>query len=252
MDSEEVPVYREVEEFGDWLSTEGIDLPWNEVLDQSEFARDIAHEIEAAASSSIPGTLWRGRRFRPGEKPDGSEALGPPPPGKGSVGRFNEDGHPVLYCARARHVVPDEVPPDDEKPDLWVQAFEVDAGEMAVLKLDTELAEDYPLLHNLLFLAERQAKKEELYRLTHLIHELCRGAGIVAIEYPSVATGYRNDPEAINLVVFDEGIDVVTAAACGEPEPMQGQGRALTPCSGDIVCGRRCRKRLVDRYRTTV
>lgn len=221
LDTADSPAYQRVKGFANWLSTEAASLTWDELLDESDVASQVKTEVAQCRSESLRGTLWRARRFAPDESPKGVDDLGPPPQDKAQAYRFNEDSDPVLYCGRVRRILPEEVPANEGKPDLWVQRFDVDAPNVGVLDLDQDLRDECPLLHNLLFLAERQAKEDDVYRLTQFVRSLCKREDILAVEYPSVAGGYADDPDALNVAVFDEGIERVMASATGEPRPFE-------------------------------
>lgn len=211
--------HERVARFTEWLMADAAGLEWDEVLDTSEIAQALLKEMRSADRRRLSGILWRGRRFEASEEQPSTKRLGPPPPDKVEVGRFNAGHEVVLYCCRSWEALPDEVPPTPEKPVLWVQRFDITDSSIHLVRLDVELRDSCPLLHELLFVAERNAKQEENYRPTHFVRHLCAVGDVDAIEYPNVAGGFKEDDTALNVVVFGSAIERVTGQSVGVPRP---------------------------------
>lgn len=201
--------FHQVKSFLEWLSTDGAHLPWDQVL-RHPMAEKLVNDISEAIDTGLDAPLYRGQRLQEDASPPVERLLAPtekrlPDDVEPGPGRYNEGGEAVLYTCRKREIVPDEVPPGEGKPELYLVEFDVTLDNLIAIRLDETTEEEQPHLHHLLFLTEYPPKDKDLdvYRATHLVREICRRLGIEAVEYPSVKGGYRDDREALNLVVFE-------------------------------------------------
>ena len=193
---------------------------WKWMLLTNCIARTIYREVKQAASVSIRGLYFRGRRFPSGQEPIGAVDFGPPPDKRGE-GRYNEYGKGVLYLCRNVSTVVAECAHTDEKPCLFIQAFNIQLDAVRILRLDADLEKQFPYLQYTLLESEYAAEGTDFvrfpYRATHFIAEMCRRLDIGAVEYPSVRGGYKDNHEAVNLVVFEQYCDSVCDMMTGKP-----------------------------------
>lgn len=194
---------------------------WGWLLLTSCIARSIYREAKQAMTVGIHGRYFRGRRFPNGQEPKSASDFGPPPPEKRDKGRYNEYEGKVLYLCRNRSTVVAECPYTPEKPCLYIQTFDIQLETARVLKLDADLEERFPHLHYLLLESEYAAEGTTFvkfpYRATHFLAEICRRLGIDAVEYPSVRGGYKDNRDAVNLVVFEPCCDSICNMIMGRP-----------------------------------
>jgi len=194
---------------------------WKWMLLTNRSARTICREVKQAASGGIQGLYFRGRTFPSGQEPIGAVDFGPPSPDRRGEGRYNEHGKKVLYLCRNVSTVAAECPRTEEEPCLFIQAFNIQLDAVRVLQLDADLEEQFPYLQYTLLESEYAAEGTNFvrfpYRATHLIAEICRRLDIGAVEYPSVRGGYKDNREAVNLIVFEQYCDSVCDMMAGEP-----------------------------------
>lgn len=194
---------------------------WGWLLLTNSIAKSIYREAKQAMSVGIHGRYFRGRRFPKGQEPKSASDFGPPPPEKRGKGRYNEYGKKVLYMCRNLKTVVAECPYSSENPCLYIQAFDIQLETARILKLDTDLEQRFPYLNYLLLESEYAAEGTDFakfpYRATHFLAEVCRRLGINAVEYPSVRGRYKDNPDAVNLVLFEPYCDSVCNMTVGEP-----------------------------------
>jgi hypothetical protein len=192
---------------------------WRWLLLTNRVAKTIYREINQAVSMGIHGHYYRGRRFPIGQQPIGAADFGPPPPDKRDEERYNEKGKEVLYLCRNVSTVNAERPPTDELC-LFIQAFNIQLDTVRILRLDSDLEKRFPYLQYMLLESEYAAEGTTFvrfpYRATHFIAEICRCLDIGAVEYPSVRGGYKDNHEAVNLVVFEQYCDRVCSMMTGK------------------------------------
>lgn len=193
---------------------------WKWLLLTNCIARTIYREARQAVSIGIQGLYFRGRILPSGQEPIGAVDFGPPPDKQGE-GRYNEHGKEVLYLCRNVSTVAAECPCTDEKPCLFIQAFSIQLDTVRILRLDADLEEQSPYLQYTLLESEYAAEGTNSvrfpYRATHFIAEICRRLDIGAVEYPSVRGGYKDNHEAVNLVVFKQYCDSICDMMTGKP-----------------------------------
>jgi RES domain-containing protein len=194
-------------------------------------ARLIREQIEAAASTGITGTFYRGRLFAPELTQPRSADLGLPPADRQGVGRYNESGSRVLYLARSPTVALAELERSACKPLLFIQEFQLSLSSGKVLRLCDDLEVRFPHLHYLLldseYIPEENPYVPDPYRATHFIAAVCRSLGISGVEYPSIRGGYTHDRNAINLVLFDKAAEDACRMMVGEPALYEAETRYL-------------------------
>ena len=194
---------------------------WGCLLLTSGIARSVYRESKQAMSIGIRGRYFRGRRFPQGKEPQSASDFGPPPPEKQDKGRYNEFGGKVLYLCRNSRTLITECPYTPEKPCLYVQPFNIQLQTASILKLDADLEERFPHLHYLLLESEYAAEGTVFakfpYRATHFLAYMCRRLGVAVVEYPSVRGGYKDNRDAVNLVVFEPYCDSIASMSVGRP-----------------------------------
>jgi hypothetical protein len=138
----------------------------------------------------------------------------------------------VLYLCRDQGTVVAECIYTPEKPCLYVQAFDIQLPLARVLKLDADLEKDFPSLHY--FLLESEYSEEGTtfvkfpYRATHFLAEVCRRLDIDAVEYPSIRGGYKDNRDAVNLVIFERHINSVCDTTVGRPFKYEQEESQIT------------------------
>lgn len=185
-------------------------LPWRFLL-----------EAHTAAECGIKGTYFRARSFPPGQDFPRSTEFGPPPQEKRRSGRYNEGNACILYLSRTQETAVFESERPPERPRLFVQRFDLTLPQVRVLRLRIDLEDIAPYLHYLLLDSE-YIPNESLhvpapYKATHFIAFLCRALGISGVEFPSVRGNFKNNPEAINLVLFDKCAQDACEMTVGAP-----------------------------------
>jgi hypothetical protein len=192
---------------------------WGFLLLTNGIAKSIKREVKQAVSIGIQGPYFRGRRFPQGQEPQSVADFGPPE--KQDKGRYNEHGKRVLYLCRDQRIVVAECIYTSEKPCLYVQAFDIQLPLARILKLDADLEKDFPNLHYFLLESEYSAEGTNFvklpYRATHFLAEVCHRLDIDAVEYPSIRGGYKDNRDAVNLVIFERHISSICNMAVGRP-----------------------------------
>lgn len=192
---------------------------WGCLLLTNSIAKSIYREAKQAASIGIHGRYFRGRRFPQGQEPQSAADFGPPE--KQGKERYNECGKRVLYLCRDQRTVVAECIYTSEKPCLYVQAFDIQLPLARILKLNADLEKNFPYLHYLLLESEYPEEGTTFvkspYRATHFLAEISRRLDIDAVEYPSISGGYKDNRDAVNLVIFDRHINSVCDMAVGRP-----------------------------------
>jgi len=78
------------------------------------------------------------------------------------------------------------------------------------LRLSQDLEATAPVLQYLLIENEYLPEESSFahpYRATQFLAFLCRLRGIHAVEYPSVRAGYKDDPDAVNMVILSPSVE---------------------------------------------
>jgi len=194
---------------------------WGCLLLTNSIAKSINREAKQAASIGIHGCYFRGRRFPLGQHPESASDFGPPPPEKRNKGRYNEYGKRVLYLCSDLRTVATERSYTPKEPCLYVQTFDIQLDTARILKLNADLEDRFSHLHYFLLESEYAAEGTTFakfpYRATHFIAEICRRLGIDAVEYPSIRGGYKDNSDAVNLVIFEPYCDSICSMAVDRP-----------------------------------
>ena len=190
-------------------------------------------DLGRAASIGIDSTYFRSRRFHVGSPCPSSAVFGPAPLEKQTEGRYTEGKHSVLYLARTSELAALESPFDPDRPEIYVQEFEIVSRAWRVVRLDENLEGRAPTIQYLLLESEYLPEECEFvadpYRATQFLAFLCRLRGIQAVEYPSVRGGYEENPEAVNVAVLGPAADAAGRMVKGDP--FQGsEGKETAPC----------------------
>ena len=180
-------------------------------------------EMGKARSTGLHGTYFRSRRFI--SPPPSDIDFGPPPPCKQSKsdGRYNYNNGRgvVLYLSRSPKVAALESPDDAEKPLVFIKRFELTFPKLKYLRLSQDLETTAPVLQYLLIESEYLPEESLFahpYRATQFLAFLCRLRGIHAVEYPSVRAGYKEDPDAVNMVILSPSVEDARKMSKGLPE----------------------------------
>jgi hypothetical protein len=205
---------------------------WWLVLALRPVAWRLYADLGRAAAIGIDSTYFKSRRFHIGDPCPSSGDFGPAPPEKRSEGRYTEGKHSVLYLARTSELAALESPFDPDRPEIYVQEFEIVSRTWRVVRLDQDLEGKAPTIQYLLleseYLAEECQFVADPHRATQFLAFLCRLRGIQAVEYPSVRGGYKENPEAVNVAVLGAAADAAKLMVKGEP--FQGsEGKETAP-----------------------
>ena len=191
------------------------------LLKNNDIAKSVYADINRAIQHDLCGYYYRGRRFAQNETPESAIEFYPPTITKQGKGRYNKLGNNVLYLCKSKETIQKEVPPNNKKPLLFIQQFNIKISNVNVLKLDKDLENTCPNLQRFLLESERLVDGTSLvkypYTATHFIAEICHKLNIAAVEYPSVQGGYITNKEAVNLVVFEPYWREVFQMANGKP-----------------------------------
>jgi len=177
-------------------------------------------EIGKARSTSLCGTYFRSQRFKSRLPAPSSSLLGPPPRGKQTEGRYNYGRGVVLYLSRSARVAALESRNNPKKPWIFIQRFELSFPNLRYIRLAQDLESTAPVLQYLLIESEYLPEQSPLahpYKATQFLAFLCRLRGVHAIEYPSVWAGYKNDPDAVNMVILPPAVDAAGTMMKGDP-----------------------------------
>lgn len=161
-----------------------------------EFSRqlEILATSEPLAKSAFPA--YRGRYFPPRYRPSPQD-FGPPPPGSGKSGRYNEPDMPTLYlCLRPEGVQAELQCRHDHAGDwLWLQTFRVPAERLRLADFRPRCVR----LFNLVF-DYCEHCEEPLYQECRRIGKLVMKAGFDGMIVPSLRC--REQLDLANLVIF--------------------------------------------------
>jgi len=177
-------------------------------------------ELGRAVSTGMDTSYYRSQRFSADAPPPTSSKFGPPPLEKQGEGRYTEGKQVVLYLSRTPKVAALEKPlQGSSKPKLYIQEFHLSVPGFKFLRLTQDLESKATSLQY--FLLESEYLPEESsfnpYRPTQFLAFLCGLRGIRAIEYPSVRAGYKDDPDAVNLVVLGRAVDAIKRMTRNDP-----------------------------------
>jgi hypothetical protein len=202
--------------------------PW--VLIQNPIAWQLFRQVSAAATTGIFGTYYRSRRFSIDVSNPSPFDLGPPPLEKQGEGRYTEGKTVVLYLSRTPETAARETVVDESRSRIFIQKFELSLPNSAALCLAGDFETRFPELHYLLldseYLPDESTFVPNPYRATQLVAYLCRLRGISAVEYSSVRGSYKDDPSAVNLVLFGQAVEVAKSMMSGTPEEYKTVGRS--------------------------
>lgn len=223
LQDDEPTLYGAVEKFARRLC-DLEDWSVEDLLEREEIVVRLMEEIRSVRQIGLTGHYFRGRTFDPGGPDPASHQFGPPPSGTQPVGRYNQDGvASVLYLSSSEEACAAELTASSEMP-LYIQAFDINAEDVGVVRLEPDLQPQAPTLHDMLMVSEVVPQPDSdirnfqnPYRMTHLIRALCETAEIGAIEFPSIRAGSPSGTNAVNLVVLAPHIDGVLADAVGQP-----------------------------------
>ncbi|MCH7519379.1 MAG: RES family NAD+ phosphorylase [Candidatus Dadabacteria bacterium] len=169
-------------------------------------------QINAAAEIEIKGTFYRARCFEVDRVAPSSDEFGPPPLEMQKDGRYTLNEKKVLYLSRTPETAAMEIGTNLTKPRIFIQRFDLSITGEKVISLSQDLEDKCPHLHYLLlnseYLPEEGSFVPHPYRATQFLAFLCHWRGVHAIEYPSIRAGYGDNPDAINLVLFDRALDL--------------------------------------------
>lgn len=199
---------------------------WWLILLTRPLAWKLLWELAKASSTGLSGTWYRSQRFPKDDSHPKTADLGPPPPGRQGEGRYTEGKPIALYLSRSIDTAALECPEKPNKPRVFVQEFHISFPAAKVVRLGLDLEAKAPHLHHALLESEYLPQESEFvpvpYRATQFLAFLCRLVPVDAIEYPSVRAGYRENPEAVNLVVLGPAVNTVAEMVNGEPFEYQG------------------------------
>ncbi|HEX3244850.1 MAG TPA: RES domain-containing protein [Chloroflexota bacterium] len=211
-----------------WWSRHGEAMPtrfvyWGLMLLRFPVARQILAEAQRAAHRGLHGEYWRARILASSvPRPEPSE-FGPPPRHKRTRGRYNEGKDLVLYLARTPETAVSECSANEDRT-IFVQQFGLQLENARVLQFTADLERDFPHLHYLLleseFLPAEAGFVPDPYRATHYVAFICRLLGIAGVEYASLKGGFKEDPDAVNLVLFGPAARAATGMTLGTAHPM--------------------------------
>jgi RES domain len=176
-------------------------------LESHETSRECPLDIEtrfltslaSATEGTLEGPWFRGRFFR--EPPNSVFDFGPPPAERTRQGRYNKEGHPVLYlCSSPSGGVRELGPPGPGEP-LWFQRFRL-PSELKIL--DVRRLSDDSFASAVFWAIEssRDRSAGDPPRLGARITEL------IALRYDGMLVpGVRGEPGApySNVVIFGPG-----------------------------------------------
>jgi hypothetical protein len=104
---------------------------------------------------------------------------------------------------------------------VFLQKYDLDLHSVRFIRLDTTLEQTAPRLNFLLleseYLPQESSLYPEPYRATQFLAYLCRRLDILAVEYPSVRGGFKDNPDAVNLVLLDSAVCLAATMSAGEP-----------------------------------
>jgi len=177
-------------------------------------------DLGRAAFVGIDASYYRARWFVADAPPPKPSDFEPPPLEKQGEGRYTDGKQVVLYLSRTPKVAALEKPAQDSsKSRLYVQEFHLSIPEFKFLLLTQDLESKATALQYLLLESEYLPEESSFapYRPTQFLAFLCGLRGILAVEYPSVRAGYKDDPGAVNLVVLGPAVNAVKLMTRGDP-----------------------------------
>lgn len=197
-------------------------LSWYWVLLRHPIAWKLFKQVGEAAQNGLFGSYFRSRRFENDSQIPLASDFGPPSlENQKGDGRYSEERTRVLYLSATRQTAAVESRYDKSKPRIFVQQFDFSLPEIKVLRLANNLEERFPHLHYLLlaseYLPDESPFSPNPYRATNFVAFLCRMHGISAVEYPSLRGNYKDNPNAINIVLFGNTVDEATLMTSGIP-----------------------------------
>jgi RES domain len=177
----------------------------------------IYRELDASAEGwATKREYFRGRLLNEGEAVPSDFG---PPPGR-RVGRYNERGHRAWYLSRTAPTAAAEMRGDADRRFVAIQRFNFTGDGIRVARVPNDLSERAPYLYYFMMGCENTEESglgAAYLRPTHFLAAACRHLSIGALEYPSVRGRFPNEPNAINLVVFDRSIDGLLTDGVGAP-----------------------------------
>ena len=214
--SETNTIHQQVKEFVERLlsSTEYFD----DFITDEAIAERIVSECRTAKTTGFSGSYYRGRAMNQSSAPPAEKLLSPPEH-IDSTGRYNRADESVLYISRTERTAHIESTPRDSET-VWLLKFDIEQPELTYLNLDTDFKEEHPHLHHLLLLSEilpKETDEVEAYRPTQFLRYICTHNQISAIEFPSIRAKYNNNPEAVNMAVFEDSIIPIENQVAGNP-----------------------------------
>jgi hypothetical protein len=194
---------------------------WLWILIYNPLAWELLKQVSAAASKGVFGAYYRSRLF-PFDAPRPSNSnLGPPPLEKQGEGRYTDGRNVVLYLSRTPKTAALEAGTNEAKPKIFIQKFELTLPDATVINLTNDLESKFPHLHYLLldseYLPDESPFVPNPYRATQFLAFLCHLRGISAVEYPSVRGNYKDNPIAVNMVMFGKSVEAATRMMSGRP-----------------------------------
>jgi hypothetical protein len=89
---------------------------------------------------------------------------------------------------------------------------------MVAVRLHDLTEDGTPFLHSYVFHCENTRENDSYaHKPTYLVADLCKEIGIEALEYPSVRGEYRENPHAVNIVVFSPAFEDLLLMTDGVP-----------------------------------
>lgn len=217
--------HADVQSFVGKLCSSSKTISWYWVLLRHPISWKLFKQVGQAAQIGLCDSYFRSRRFANDSGNPYPSDLGPPPIEKQGAGRYSEGEARVLYLSRTRQTAAVESRCDRLKPRIFVQQFDLSLPKIKVLRLDVHLEEKFPHLHYLLLDSEYLPGESPFvpspYRATHFVAFLCRLCGISAVEYPSVKGNYKENSNAVNIVLFGNAVDDAVQMTSGTPSEFQ-------------------------------
>jgi hypothetical protein len=135
-------------------------------------------------------------------------------------GRYNDGSSAVLYLSRSAKVAALESRDNPKKPLIFIQRFRLSFPKLKYIRLSQDLEKNAPVLQYLLVESEYLPGESSFahpYKATQFLAFLCRLQGVYAIEFPSVRAGYKQDSNAVNLVILPPFVDQACTMIEGDP-----------------------------------
>lgn len=215
--SEENTIHEQVKEFVERLVNSN--RSFDNLMSNSEVAKQVASECQAAKKTGFTGTYYRGRGMDRSSPPPVDKVTSPPVDKVTDDGRYHRADEHKLYISCTERTAHIESTPNDSET-VWLIEFDITQPELTYIHLDTDFEDDYPHLHHLLLLSEILPEKTDTgraYRPTHFLRHICTQNQISAIEFPSIRAEYSDNPSAVNVAVFGEWIDKIENQVVRDP-----------------------------------